>query len=70
MSLQDVIDLVTEVRERLSSLEQLVVTESGLAKARLGVSSFSVKDMANRVHSILKTKVFRTFPEQYRWKED
>jgi len=69
-SLQDVIDLVTEVRERLSNLEQLVVTESGLAKARLDVSSFSVKDMANRTHSILKTKVFRTFPEQYRWKED
>lgn len=69
-SIEDITSLVAELKQRLQVVETFVITESNIADLRLNVSSFSETEMANRINSIFQTKVFRTFPEQYRWRDD
>ncbi|MFH1460818.1 MAG: radical SAM protein [Patescibacteria group bacterium] len=69
-SYQDVISQITRLKNQLVKAEQHIVSVSGLAEPTLNVQSFFVTDLAGRIHSILVNKVFRTFPEQYRWKND
>jgi len=67
---QDIVTQITRLKDRLARAEQHIVSASGLAEPALNVQSFSVTDLAGRIHSILVNKVFRTFPEQYRWRDD
>jgi len=67
---QDIVTQITRLKDRLARAEQHIVSASGLAEPTLNVQSFSVTDLAGRIHSILVNKVFRTFPEQYRWRDD
>ncbi|MFH1446192.1 MAG: radical SAM protein [Chloroflexota bacterium] len=69
-SYQDIVAQTTRLKDQLAKAEQHIVSVSGLAKPTLNVQSFSVTDLAGRIHSILVNKVFRTFPEQYRWRDD
>ncbi|MDD5567175.1 MAG: radical SAM protein [Patescibacteria group bacterium] len=69
-SLGDIRSLVAKLKQRLWAVETFILTESNLSEPRLNVGSFSETEMASRIHSILQTKVFRTFPEQYRWRDD
>ena len=67
---QDIVTQITRLKDRLARAEQHIVSASGLAEPTLNVQSFSVTDLAGRIHSILVNKIFRTFPEQYRWRDD
>jgi len=69
-SYQDIVSQVARLKDRLVKVEQHIVSVSSLAEPTLNVQSFSVTDLAGRIHSILVNKVFRTFPEQYRWRDD
>lgn len=69
-SYQDVIVQITRLKDRLADVEQHIVSASGLPQPILNVQNFSVTDLARRVHSILVNRAFRTFPEQYRWRDD
>lgn len=65
-----IVSQVSELKKRLLKLENHILSASGLKDPVLDVESFSVSDLSGRVGSILTNKVFRTFPEQYRWKDD
>lgn len=69
-SYQDIVSQIARLKDRLTNIEHHIVLVSGLAEPNLNVQSFSVTDLAGRIHSILVNKVFRTFPEQYRWRDD
>jgi radical SAM superfamily enzyme YgiQ (UPF0313 family) len=69
-SYQDIVSQITRLKDQLTKAEQHIVSASGLAEPALNVQSFSVTDLAGRIYSILVNKVFRTFPEQYRWRDD
>lgn len=67
---EDVLRQIVRCKDRLVRIEQHVVVASGLPEPLLRIQDFSATDLAGRVHSILVNKVYRTFPEQYRWRED
>lgn len=67
---QDIVEQITRLKDQLVEAEQHIVFASGLAEPTLNIQSFSVTDLAGRIHSILANKIFRTFPEQYRWRDD
>ena len=67
---QDIVEQITRLKDQLVEAEQHIVFASGLAESTLNIQSFSVTDLAGRIHSILANKIFRTFPEQYRWRDD
>lgn len=69
-SYQDVVAQIAQLKDQLAKAEQHIVSVSDLAGPSLNVQNFSVTDLAGRIHSILVNKVFRTFPEQYRWRDD
>jgi hypothetical protein len=69
-SYQDIASQIARLKDRLTDAEHHIVSVSGLAEPTLNVKRFSVTDLAGRIHSILVNKVFRTFPEQYRWRDD
>lgn len=69
-SLQDVARQITRLKDRLVVIEQFVVFAGNLSRPVLNIREFSATDLAGRIHSILVNKVFRTFPEQYRWMDD
>jgi len=69
-SYQDIATKIARLKDQLAKAEQHIVLTSGLTEPTLNVQSFSVTDLAGRIHSILVNKVFRTFPEQYRWRDD
>lgn len=69
-SLQDVARQITQLKDRLVAIEQFVVSAVKLPHSVLNIREFSATDLAGRIHSILVNKVFRTFPEQYRWMDD
>ena len=69
-SYQDIATKIAHLKDQLAKAEQHIVSVSGLAEPTLNVQSFSVTDLTGRIHSILVNKVFRTFPEQYRWRDD
>lgn len=69
-SYQDIIKQVSRLKNQLVRAEQHIVSVSGLAAPTLNVQGFSVNDMAGRIHSVMVNRVFRTFPEQYRWMDD
>ena len=69
-SYQEIVLQITHLRDQLAKVEQHIVSVSGLAKPILKVQNFSVTDLAERIHFILVNKIFRTFPEQYRWRDD
>lgn len=66
----DVLRHITEVKSHLLRVETYILTVSGKCQRRLNIESFSEKEMTSRIYSILVNKIFRTFPEQYRWKDD
>ena len=69
-SYQDIATKIARLKDQLAKAEQYIVSVCDLAEPTLNVQSFSVTDLAGRIHSILVNKVFRTFPEQYRWRDD
>lgn len=69
-SYQDVVVQITRLKDQLTDIEKHIVSASGLSNPILNVKNFSATNLAGRVHSILVNKVFRTFPEQYRWMDD
>lgn len=69
-SYQDIIKQVSRLKNQLVRAEQHIVSVSGLTAPTLNVQRFSVNDMTGRIHSVMVNKVFRTFPEQYRWRDD
>lgn len=69
-SLRDVMGQIARLKDRLVAIEQFVVSAGNLPHSVLNIREFSVTDLAGRVYSILVNKVFRTFPEQYRWMDD
>lgn len=69
-SYQKIVTQIACLKDQLVKTEQYIVSVSGLAEPALNVQNFSVTDLAGRIHSILVNKVFRTFPEQYRWRDD
>jgi len=69
-SYQNIVSQIARLKNQLAKAEQHIISVSGLAESTLNVQSFSVTDLAGRIHSILVNKVFRTFPEQYRWRDD
>lgn len=69
-SRQDIIGQVTQLRDQLISVEQRIVSSSGLPSPVLDVQNFSVIGLAEKIHSILTTKTICTFPERYRWNDD
>ena len=69
-SYQDIVSQIVHLKDQLSKAERHIVSVSGLTEPTLNVQSFSATDLASRIYSILVNKVFRTFPEQYRWRDD
>jgi len=69
-SYQDIATKIAHLKNQLAKAERHIVSVSGFAEPTLNVQSFSATDLASRIHSILVNKVFRTFPEQYRWRDD
>lgn len=69
-SYQDIVSQIARLKDQLAKAEQHIVSVSGLDEPILNVQNFSVTDLAGRIYSILVNKVFRTFPEQYRWRDD
>lgn len=69
-SYQDVVAQITCLQDRLINIEQFIVSSGNLRRPILNVKDFSATDLAGRINSILTSKVFRTFPEQYRWRDD
>lgn len=69
-SYQDIVTQIARLKDQLVKAEQHIISASDLAEPILNVQNFSVTDLAGRIHSILVNKIFRTFPEQYRWSDD
>jgi radical SAM superfamily enzyme YgiQ (UPF0313 family) len=69
-SLQDIVRQITILKNRLVVIEQFVISAGNISCPILNTHGFSEADLAGRIHSILVNKVFRTFPEQYRWMDD
>ncbi|MBU1131491.1 B12-binding domain-containing radical SAM protein [Patescibacteria group bacterium] len=69
-SYQDIVAKIVLLKDQLAKVEQHIVSVSGLAAPTLDVQGFSITELAGRINSILVNKVFRTFPEQYRWRDD
>ncbi len=69
-SYQDVVGQVARLKDQLINIEKFIISASNLQQTILNVKDFSVTDLAGRINSILVSKVFRTFPEQYRWRND
>ena len=69
-SYQDIVSQITHLKDQLAKAEQHIISVSGLVEPTLNVQSFSVTDLAGRIYFILVNKVFRTFLEQYRWRDD
>jgi anaerobic magnesium-protoporphyrin IX monomethyl ester cyclase len=69
-SYQDIESQITNIKDQLTKAERHIVSVGGLAEPILNVQNFSVTDLTGRIHSILVNKIFRTFPEQYRWRND
>ena len=67
---QDIVSKIAHLKDQLIKAERYIVSVSSLTKPLLNVQNFSVTDLAGRIHSILVNKSFRTFPEQYRWRDD
>lgn len=67
---QDIENLIIRIRDRLTDVEQLIVTASGLPQSVLRVQNLPTTDLTRRIQSILTNKIFCTFPEQYRWTDD
>lgn len=67
---QDIVEQITRLKNQLVNTERHIVSAGGLSQRILNVQSFSETDLAGRIYSILVSKVFRTFPEQYRWRDD
>lgn len=67
---QDIVEQIAQLKDQIVRIEQRIVSTSGLARPTLNVQNFSVTDLAGGIHSILVNKIFRTFPEQYRWNAD
>jgi len=67
---QDIVKQITQLKEKLITAEHFIVSASKLPQLILNIRDFSVTDLAGRIYSILVNKVFRTFPEQYRWRDD
>lgn len=69
-SFQDIAGQVARLKDKLEKIERFIVSAGKLPRSILNIREFSVTDLAGRIHSILINKVFRTFPEQYRWRDD
>ena len=69
-SYQDIAIKIAHLKDQLAKAERHIVSVSGLTEPTLNVQSFSATDLASRIYSILVNKVFCTFPEQYRWRDD
>ncbi len=69
-SYQDIVDQINRLRDQLVKMEQHIIFASGLIEPILNVQNFSVSDLAGKINFILINKIFRTFPEQYRWRDD
>lgn len=67
---QDIVEQIAQLKDQIVKIEQHIVSAGGLTRPTLNVQNFSVTDLARRIHSILVNKIFRTFPEQYRWNAD
>jgi len=70
VSFQDISGQVARLKDKLVEIEQFIVSAVNMPRPILNVRKLSSTDLASRVHSILVNKVFRTFPEQYRWRDD
>lgn len=67
---QDILNQITQLKEQLISIEQFIISAADLQQSTLNVSDLSVTDLAGKINSLLVNKVFCTFPEQYRWRDD
>jgi radical SAM superfamily enzyme YgiQ (UPF0313 family) len=67
---QDILSQITELKKQLIGIEQFIISAADLQQLTLNVSDLSVTDLAGKIHSLLVNKVFCTFPEQYRWRDD
>lgn len=65
-----VLNQVVCLKEKLIKIEKFIVSVNSLPEQSLTVQEFSEKDLSGRIFSIMVNKVFRTFPEQYRWRDD
>ncbi|MFH1598037.1 MAG: radical SAM protein [Patescibacteria group bacterium] len=69
-TLQDIVGLMTDTRRRLRYLEDFTLMASDENQPVLSSQILSSRELAGKIHTILTHKVYRTFPEQYRWKDD
>jgi len=69
-SYQDIVEQISYIKKELIIVEQHIISSSNIKESKLDVKNLSETDLASRIYSILINKVFRTFPEQYRWKDD
>lgn len=67
---RSVVEHIKKLKRQLVNIEQFIISTSSIKESVLDVQEFSVSDLSGRIYSILLNKVFRTFPEQYRWKND
>lgn len=65
-----IVNHIEHLKTKLIQVEDYIVEASGQVKSDFLSQLISEKDMAGRISSILTNKTFRTFPEQYRWKDD
>ncbi|MCD4694425.1 hypothetical protein K8R62_03660, partial [bacterium] len=69
-SLKDIVGQIAQLKNQLISIEQFIVSAVKLPSPILNTRKLSVTDLSSRIYSILVNKVFRTFPEKYRWMDD
>lgn len=67
---KDVVIQITRLKDQLIYAEQHIVSVSGISDSAFNIKNLSVSDLSGRIYSILINKIFRTFPEQYRWRDD
>ena len=65
-----IIQQISLIKDRIIGIEEFIVSAGNLPEPLLKRNEFSVADLAGRIHSILINRVFRSFPEQYRWRND
>lgn len=67
---QDVVKQVARIKDQLTGIERFIISAGGLSQPMLDIQESSVSDLADRIYSILTSRMFCTFPEQYRWRDD
>jgi len=59
-----------KIGNMLADVENYIAKSIDGNNLLLDVRKFSIQCMAEKIHSVLLDRVYTTFPEKYRWRDD